>query len=182
VLSRDESTLEADDPFDPHLLSLDDLQDSTQHVLESDQLSGQQEGYSQVALQLSSRASDTTSSSCTEAAAEASGEVLPDAHSPHSRASSAGGSAYTLDPVPEAEAAAGASLPVSRLSSGLMSVFSLMRPSSGAGARRHSLAEIDAQLQTMQAERELAQQLKAGHQSGDIRMLMCIQHMVHCWW
>ena len=156
-----------------------DLQDSTQHVLESDQLSGQQKGHSQAALQLPSMASDISGSSCTQAAAEASGEGLPDAHIPHSQASSAGGSAYILDPVPEAEAAVGASLPVSRLSSGLMSVFSLMRLSSGTGARRHSLAEIDAQLQAMQAERELAQQLKAG-QPGDISVLTCGLHTAHC--
>jgi hypothetical protein len=172
VLSRDESSLEADDPFDPHLLSLEDLQDSTQHVLESDQISAQQEGHSSAALQLHSMASDKSGSSCTQAAAEASGDKgMSDAQSPQGRVSSARGGARTPAPVPEADAAVGASLPVRRLSSGLTSVFSLMRLSSGAGARRHSLAEIDSQLQAMQAERELAQQLKAGHQSGDVRVL-----------
>lgn len=145
VLSRDESSLEAANPFDPNLFSPDDVEDSS-GVICSDQHSNQQEEHLQEGSQLASRRGSS------HASAEASGVGLSGASSMQQEAS-AGGTGGE---------AAGAS----RLSSGLVSVFSLMRPSSCGSGRRQSLAEIDAQLQAMQAERELAQQTKAG-QTGE---------------
>lgn len=156
VLSRDDSALEADDPFDPLLLNLDDLQDDSTYAAATDQQDNQ--------LGCRPSASHKPSGSSTGPTAAAEGDsVSADAGVLTSMRTASYGSVGAegfFTP-------RGFSEGVSRLGSCLSgSVFSLMRPSSGRRGRRCSLAEIDAQLEAMQAERDLAQQLKEG-QAGE---------------
>lgn len=156
MLARDDAALEADNPFDPMLLRLEE-EDSTDpddaatcRTADTEQQSIQGGGQSEQSQQV------LTAVACTAAG------VKPCA--PEGPASAPG---MPSDSAHELHAGAGSAALSSRLSSCLSgSVFSLMRASSGHRGRHCSLAEIDAQLEAMQAEREVAAQLQAGRTGG----------------
>jgi hypothetical protein len=153
VLSRDDSALEADNPFDPMLLSLDDLDDSSTYAARVDQRNSylntpreQLMGCGRPKPTITSAAAPPLCS--TDSTGGTAGAGI------HAEGSDAAGDQAPLS-------AAGES--VSRLSGYLSgSVYTLMRPGSERTGRRCCLAEIDAQLEALQAEREAAQAEQAG--------------------
>lgn len=160
MLARDDAALEADNPFDPMLLCLEEAEDC---ALEPDGTS-------------TCRTSDTDQQSCRDG-----GGQSEESQQPLLTAASCAAAGVQEDPgstpgMPSSSAQelhAGSTGSVSALTSRLSSclsgsVFSLMRASSGTRGRRCSLAEIDAQLEAMQAEREVAVQLQAGRAGSSL--------------
>jgi hypothetical protein len=163
VLSRDDAALEADNPFDPALLNLDELEDSA-YPTGPDQLgmgSARPSACSETLPASSGAASAQHSTGSEQALADAgptSGVIEGGAEGP---------AAAQVGSEPRASGSDSSGC-VSRLGSCLSgSVWDLMRPSTALKGRRLSLVEIDAQLEALQAEKELAQQLKAG-QPGEL--------------
>lgn len=147
MLSRDDAVLEADNPFDPMLLSLDDDLDADQRGTAAGLTAGNQERSAHELF-----AVDEKSSSCSTD----QGHAVLAGPAP----TAAAGQAEDVSRGSSAAHAASPDEGVSRASS-CATLFSLLRPSSsssGAGGRRRSLADIDARLDAMQAERERAQQ------------------------
>lgn len=153
MLALDDAALEADNPFDPMLLRLETEDNSTDpddaatcRTADTEQQSIQGRAQSEQSRQVL-----LTAVACTAAGVQG----------PMSAPGMPSDSAWDL------RAGAGSAALSSRLSSCLSgTVFSLMRASSGHKGRRCSLAEIDAQLEAMQAEREVAAQLQAGRTGG----------------
>jgi hypothetical protein len=151
VLSRDDSAIEADNPFDPMLLCLDDLDASSTCAAALDQHDSRFDTPREQLVCSGCPKPAITSAAAQQPPCSAGGAA---GAGRHAEGSGAAGDQAALG-------AAGES--VSRLSSYLSgSVYSLMRPSSGRMGRRCSLAEIDAQLEALQDEREAAQAEQAG--------------------
>lgn len=153
VLTREEQTLELDNPFDPHRTCLDELPDGAA-APGADQSSPQQP----LDMQNAVAPGPAPHPQAVVAAAEQA-----DAGSETDVAAPAGpGQAGTEGAAACSSVASVQSGPISRASSCLSSsVFSMMmRPSSsGLKGQRCSLADIDARLEAIKAEKEGARQL-----------------------
>lgn len=171
MLSRDDAALEADNPFDPTLLNLDELEDSAWPT-----------GLDQQGIASTQFSAGTDTLPVTSGAASAR-DSTGGAQATADAATSCEGDPQGAGPVPAAglePRVSDSSACVSRLGSCLSgSMWDLMRPSTALRGRRLSMAEIDAQLEALQADKELAQQLKAGQpgKQGFNTVLYCIvQH------
>jgi len=155
VLTRDEQTLELDNPFDPHQTCLDELPDGVA-APGADQSSLQQPSDTQNAV-TAAPASHPQAVAVAAASGQSAAGSEADLAAPAGQVQAGAEGAAASTSVASVQSG-----PISRASSCLSSsVFSMMmRPSSSGLKGRHcSLADIDARLEAIKAEKEGARQL-----------------------